>query len=296
MIETKHGDPHPDTGIPPSFVTVKSEMILGKNCQFFIEMGRPTKVHLSLSRLNQLYNIRNKVLNEECATYSCAFSTVLSYIVSMFKVLSCFIDDDVAQIPIEKEITHMDSQNLAASTKSRKFTVPDLHLNTRQIVLSLKTDTGAEIISSLVSLNGNLTTLLRPDRIYSNLSIDSFIVSAILNGNIKVLLNPWCFNVTTCLLWESSYSSEIIPQIQIQADSESLYLDFGPDQIKIMKMVMQDCQLFLSEFTSLSTSENKNEKQIALSTEQHYKDDLKAGAFQFVDGTADELPFPYQVS
>ncbi|XP_071652871.1 intermembrane lipid transfer protein VPS13B isoform X2 [Temnothorax longispinosus] len=270
MIETKHGDPHPDTGIPPSFTTIKSEMILGKNRQFFIEMGRPTKVHLSLSRLNQLYNIRNKVL-------------------------SCFIDDDV-QVPTEKnETTDMDSQNLAVPTKSRKFSVPDLHLNTRQIVLSLKTDTGAEIIISLASLNGNLSTLLRPDRIYSNLSIDSFIVSAILNGNIKVLLNPWCCNVTTCLLWESSYSSEIIPQIQIQADSESLYLDFGPDQIKIMKMVMQDCQLLLSEFASLSTSENRNEKQIALSTEQHYKDDLKAGAFQFVDGTADELPFPYQV-
>jgi len=201
------------------------------------------------------------------------------------------------KVSIEKKKTvHMDSQNLTAPIKSRKISVPDLHLNTRQIVLSLKTDTGAEIITSLASLNGNLSTLLRPDRIYSNLSIDSFIVSAILNGNIKVLLNPWSCNVTTCLLWESSYNNEIIPQIQIQADSESLYLDFGPDQIKIMKMVMQDCQLLLNEFASLSTNENKNEKQIVLSTEQHYKDDLKAGAFQFVDGTADELPFPYQVS
>lgn len=180
--------------------------------------------------------------------------------------------------------------------KSKKFSVPDLHLSTRQIVLSLKTDSGAEIIGSLASLNGSLSALLRPDRIYSNLSVDSFIVSAILNGNIKVLLNPWCCNITTCLLWESSYNTEIIPQIQIQADSESLYLDFGPDQIKIIKMVMQDCQLFLSEFASFSEGKNKDEKQIVLSTEQHYKDDLKAGAFQFVDGTADELPFPYQVS
>jgi len=201
------------------------------------------------------------------------------------------------KVSIEKKKTvHIDSQNLTVSIKSRKISVPDLHLNTRQIVLSLKTDTGAEIIISLASLNGNLSTLLRPDRIYSNLSIDSFIVSAILNGNIKVLLNPWSCNVTTCLLWESSYNNEIIPQIQIQADSDNLYLDFGPDQIKIMKMVIQDCQLLLNEFASLSTNENKNEKQIVLSTEQHYKDDLKAGAFQFVDGTADELPFPYQVS
>ncbi|XP_024883780.1 uncharacterized protein LOC112464158 [Temnothorax curvispinosus] len=176
MIETNHGDPHPDTGIPPSFATIKSEMILGKNRQFFIEMGRPTKVHFSLSRLNQLYNIRNKVL-------------------------SCFIDDDV-QVPTEKnETTDMDSQNIAVPTKSRKFSVPDLHLNTRQVVLSLKTDTGAEIITSLASLNGNLSTLLRLDRIYSNLSIDSFIVSAILNGNIKVLLNPWCCNFVCGFLY-----------------------------------------------------------------------------------------------
>ncbi|XP_067209482.1 intermembrane lipid transfer protein VPS13B isoform X1 [Linepithema humile] len=271
MIETKHGDPHPDTGIPPSFATVKSETILGRNRQFFIEMGRPTKVHLSLSRFNQLYNIQNKIL-------------------------SCFLDNDVTQVPVEeKETAPVDCQNVTTSAKSRKFNVPDLHISTKQIVISLKTDSGAEIITSLASLNGNLSTLLRPDRIYSNLSIDSFIISAILNGNIKVLLNPWCCNITTCLLWESSYCSEIIPQIQIQADSESLYLDFGPDQIKIIKMVMQDCQLLVNELASFSTNKSKNEKQIVLSTEQHYKDDLKAGAFQFVDGTADELPFPYQV-
>lgn len=201
------------------------------------------------------------------------------------------------QVPVETtEAVLADSQNLASPAKSKKFSVPDLHLSTKQIVLSLKTESGAEIIGSLASLNGNLSTLLRPDRIYSNLSIDSFIVSAILNGSIKVLLNPWCFNVTTCLLWESSYSTEITPQIQIQADSENLYLDFGPDQIKIIKMVIQDCQLLLNEFASFPTTENKAEKQMTLSTEQHYKDDLKAGAFQFVDGTADELPFPYQVS
>ena len=29
--------------------------------------------------------------------------------------------------------------------------------------------------------------------------------------------------------------------------------------------------------------------------EQHYKDDLKAGAFQFVDGSVEELPLAYQV-
>jgi len=69
MIETKHGEPHPDTGIPPSFVTIKSETILGKNHQFFIEMGRPTKIYFSLSRFHQLSNIRNKVLQKKFQMY-----------------------------------------------------------------------------------------------------------------------------------------------------------------------------------------------------------------------------------
>lgn len=180
--------------------------------------------------------------------------------------------------------------------KLKKLNWPDLNISTKQVVLSLKTDSGAEIIISLALLSGNISSLLRPDRIYSNTSIDSFIISAILNKNIKVLLNPWCCNITVCLLWEPWQNADSIPQIQIQAESDSLYLDFGPEQIKIIKNVMDDCQLLLDEMTTSPSKCKNNEKQIILSTEQHYKDDLKAGAFQFVNGNADELPFPYQVS
>lgn len=80
-------------------------------------------------------------------------------------------DDDVAQ---EKEITHMDSQNLAASTKSRKFNISDLHLNTRQIILSLKTDTphrSRNYYQFSIIKREPVSTLLRPDKIYSNLFI-----------------------------------------------------------------------------------------------------------------------------
>lgn len=265
MIETKNGDLHPDTGIPPSFITMKYEKTIGKNPQFFIDIGRPTKIYFSLSRLNQIYIIKNKIL-------------------------SCFIK--------QYEIMSEQDDNVKKSSvmKSKKINWPDMNICTKQIVVSLKTDSGAEIIASLASLSGNISSLLRPDRIYSNTSVDSFIISAILNGNIKVLLNPWCCNITICLLWETWLNVESIPQIQVQADSDSLYLDFGPEQMKIIKNVMEDVQLLLNELTRSSSRYKTNEKQIVLSTEQHYKDDLKAGAFQFVNGNADELPFPYQVN
>ncbi|XP_076650338.1 vacuolar protein sorting 13B isoform X2 [Halictus rubicundus] len=265
MIETKNGDLHPDTGIPPSFVTMKYEKTIGKNPQFSVDMGRPTKIYFSLSRLNQIHVMQNKIL---------------PYFVNQYETASTDQFDDIKMI---------------SPMKPRKLNWPDLSVSTKQVVLSLKTDSGAEIIISLASLSGSITSLLRPDRIYSNTSIDSFIVSAILNKNIKVLLNPWCCNVTVCLLWESWQNADSIPQIQVQADSDSLYLDFGPEQIKIIKNVIEDCLLLLNELTKTSSEGTSSDKQIVLSTEQHYKDDLKAGAFQFVNGNADELPFSYQV-
>lgn len=67
LIQAKSGDPHPDTGIPPSFVTIKCETLPGKGPQFCLEMGRPTKVHFSLARLKKINSISNKVRN----SYSC---------------------------------------------------------------------------------------------------------------------------------------------------------------------------------------------------------------------------------
>ncbi|XP_026672531.1 vacuolar protein sorting-associated protein 13B isoform X2 [Ceratina calcarata] len=268
MIETKNGDLHPDTGIPPSFVTIKCEKALGKNSQFFVDMGRPTKIYFSLSRLHQVRIIKEKIS-------------------------SCFAEQrEAAAVSSDRPD---DAKTPPPSVITKKAYWPDLNMCTKQIVLSLKTDSGAEILISFASLSGNISSLSRPDRIYSNTSIDSFIVSATLNGNVKVLLNPWCCNVTVCLLWESWLNIDSVPQIQIQADSDSLYIDFGPEQIKIIRNVMEDCQLLLNELTARPAKSKNDEKQLVLSTEQHYKDDLKAGAFQFVNGNAEELPFPYQV-
>ncbi|XP_047349792.1 vacuolar protein sorting-associated protein 13B isoform X2 [Vespa velutina] len=269
MIQTKSGIPHPDTGIPPSFVIIKCEKYPGKNTHFFVDMGRPTKIHFSLSRLNLINDINSKIS-------------------------SCFIDENNRKSS-RKDVDDRKAVHDKLSFKNKRIHLPDLNLSTKQIVLSLKTSSDSEIILSLATLNGNISTLLRPDRIFSNISVDSFIISAILNGSIKVLLKPWCYNVTICLLWESWQDIEAVPQIQIQADSDSIYLDIGPDQIQIIKTVIEDCQLLLNNFQTSNIKDNSNEMQVVLSTEQHYKDDLKAGAFQFIDGTGDELPFPYQV-
>ena len=61
IVETMSGEPHPDTGIPPSFLVVKCDMLVSKSPQLNVDMGRPTEVHFSLSRLNDAIYIKNKV-------------------------------------------------------------------------------------------------------------------------------------------------------------------------------------------------------------------------------------------
>lgn len=61
LLSTKSGDPHPDTGIPPSFAVVKCETMPGKRPQYSVDMGRPTKLHCSLSRISQLEYFKEQV-------------------------------------------------------------------------------------------------------------------------------------------------------------------------------------------------------------------------------------------
>lgn len=61
LMETKNGEPHPDTGIPPSFLVIKYDMLAAKSPQLNVIMGRPTKVHFSLSRLNDILYMIDKV-------------------------------------------------------------------------------------------------------------------------------------------------------------------------------------------------------------------------------------------
>ncbi|XP_012268331.2 intermembrane lipid transfer protein VPS13B isoform X1 [Athalia rosae] len=273
LMETKNGDPHIDTGIPPSFVTVKCNWQLTKNPHYSVIIGRPTKIHCSISRLNHIESTKNKLI-------------------------ACYSDGTIAKLPSysPRESNHPMEQP-SPRTLHNKYNIPDLNISTKQIVLSINTDSGSEILISLSALTGNTSTAIRPERIYQNVSLDSLIISVVLHGNIKVLLNPWCCNITLYLLWEPWQDVDTVPQIQIQADSESLYLDIGPEQMKIMSTVIQDCQIIATSFNQPPTEEGQTQvkRAVTSNSDQHYKDDLKAGAFQFIDGNGDELPFPYQV-
>lgn len=210
--------------------------------------------------------------------------------------MACVIDE----FTTESVNTEMESEEISqiSSRKSNKILFPELHLNTKQIVVSLITNCCSEIILSMSSISGNTSSVIRPERTFGYLAFDSIVISVMNNCRLRVLLNPWSCGITSCLLWEAWQESNALPHIQVQADSESIYLEIGPEQIRNIQSAISDCQLILDKFKdNKSTNVPKKEETSGHKiVEQHYKDDLKAGAFQFTDGSADELPLPYQVN
>lgn len=61
LLETKGGDPHPDTGIPPAFLTVKWSESVGKASKIEVEMGRPTKIYYSIALWRFIDDIQKKL-------------------------------------------------------------------------------------------------------------------------------------------------------------------------------------------------------------------------------------------
>ena len=68
LLETKNGDPHPNTGIPPAFLTAKWSQSVGKASVIDLELGRPTKLYGSISQWYFISAIYDKVSHIFCVS------------------------------------------------------------------------------------------------------------------------------------------------------------------------------------------------------------------------------------
>ncbi|KAJ8683631.1 hypothetical protein QAD02_019423 [Eretmocerus hayati] len=302
LIETKSGDPHPETGVPPSFVVMKYETSAGKGPQLSIDMGRPTKLHFSLSRLDDLVHVKNKLwscLNREGSLRG-SYSKCCSE----------------SSTPRLRPTPPSSATSIGGSLSSSiKFSLPDTSVTSRQLVLSFRNSLDdSELLLSLASFNIGASNVPRPERLFVNLSCDSFVVSAVLFQDPTrptILLSPCSCSASLALVWEPWHNG-CSPHAHLQADSDCVYLKLGPRHVSLLQGVVQDlaevgARLFgtsggdsvgnaSQNDTGVSGGmENEETEEPTTTHEQHYKDDLKSGVFQFVDGNADELPFPYQV-
>ncbi|XP_043268199.1 vacuolar protein sorting-associated protein 13B isoform X2 [Venturia canescens] len=259
LVETTSGSPHPNTGIPPSFVIFKCEKHQNSNNEFFVDVGRPTNINYSMTAIKHFLRIKQEI---------------------------------AASFNVEKV------ENFEEKMESTKIELPELSFMTKQLVLRLFTKSDPIVSLSVAKLFGNISRTPKTENIHGNLSLESLVISSMnsaLKSKITVFLNPSSFQITANVFWETWQDPEEEPQIKVQAHSDNIYFNVEPQQLKILESVIQEYHACMEYLNIHSSKQDNKNYENSPSAEQYYKDDLKAGAFQFVNGNVEEMPLPYQV-
>lgn len=288
LMETKPGIPYPDSGIPPAFISVKWLTSLGKNPALEVDFGRPVRIFYSREKLNHLLYLKEHVLqnfNNTCNNFAPKNS-------------------NVHKMPVVSTTT--ESKLKYSSIKNMFNGVNKFNLKFSQLVFVFRTPKEMEMTFSIENLESRLSFLSRPERVLDILSVNNVAISTKVTDSNRFLLNPWSCTIKTVLQWESWQAVNSDPQIQMSVNSDCFNLDIGPEQIKCIEAVIEECNELKSIFKSSEIKDDKAmNNQVAddyllgpsFGKDQYYKDDLRAGAFQFVSASGDcnDLPLPYQV-
>ncbi|KAF5296670.1 hypothetical protein FQR65_LT10210 [Abscondita terminalis] len=286
ILETMPGMPDLNTGIPPAFFTLKWSRGLGHPATVDVELARPTRILCSTARWGYLIAIKDKIVLMQKSS-----NLVATNIDSTSKW--------------DEENTF--SKNAETYTKFRDITdkfykVSNINFNVAQIALVGKTGDGPEVTLSLSKLKNKLTISKRPERLINVTLLEGVALGVLKDGVTKSLLNPWTVSLEVNLSWESWQPIDSNPLVHVSIESDCIMLDISPQQINFVNIVIKDLtEFFISNLTYTEANYNlvrNTTKGASSEKEQFYKDDLRAGAFQFVDSTTDnvsELPLAYQV-
>ncbi|XP_066257341.1 intermembrane lipid transfer protein VPS13B isoform X1 [Euwallacea similis] len=289
MLETKAGTPN-SSGILPAFFTFRFSKGISKNSKVELEILRPTKVVCQPSKWSHLLNIKDKVVDIfKSGGGSESFMFILKAINARsskeenIHLRSLKVNDTFTQFERIKDILG----NIKSVT-----------IKSDQLILAILSETGHELHVGMRELKSQLFLTSRPEKICLLTTFDCFTLTVVYDSFCKLLLHPWTITFDICVFWESWQDSDSDPQIEVTAESDCILLDITAEQIKCVKMVLSDLQEFIVLMLGNNTNTGEFLEQKLIEKDQHYKDDLRAGAFQFVDSATDntdEMPLPYQV-
>ncbi|KAF5303499.1 hypothetical protein FQA39_LY09962 [Lamprigera yunnana] len=290
LLETLSGIPNPGTGIRPAFFTLKWIRGIGQPATVNVEFARPTRIFCSAERWAYLFATKDKVVK-----------TCNSCFQNLQRNKNKTFDKDHVNSTCRESHQMPETYTKFNEITKRFYKISAINFSLAQIVLVAKTENNPEVTLSLNKLKNNLTISRRPERIINVTSFEGLTLGVKRDGITQLLLNPWTLSVELSLTWESWQSMDSDPMCQVSVESDCIMLDISPEQIKSVQTVVYDFTDYVSTLSYedlQSTSASVDYKDGFSDKEQFYKDDLRAGAFQFVDSitnNVNELPLPYQV-
>ena len=276
------------SGIPPALFTLTAKEFLDKDATIIAKTERPLKINIALSLVQSLSVAINSIQS------AMAYQEILQLISQPPPVIQSSIS------------THLSDHDHLQKRMTLLKRISEISLKTSQIVIASSVDEEGEnycIQSGFYSSHFKIVPKKSPSSnqiqdVSIKADFQRFVARGIRNrvSNYR-LIGPWNLKMEA----EATFIEEQDqPFITVQVASDDLTFFVGKESLQIVSVFARSFTSTTSPSTSeretlnLSQLESKNRQN---STEQHYADDLRAGAFHFVEKSqpdGDEVK-PYQV-
>ncbi|XP_059611224.1 intermembrane lipid transfer protein VPS13B [Phlebotomus argentipes] len=275
-------------GIPPSIFKVRLHQNISNECNLTIQLGRHMKVSVSDKSLRKILEVR----------------TVMQ------DIMDC--DFFAKSNPDQRISTMRKPANAIKFIKSSFLGCDSLLLTLSHLELSAKAES-EEIKAVAKDFSVKVKLFERPSRVQLDVVLK---VLTIITGE-HTFLHPMSFIFNTSLIREVWQKT---PVCTCHFSTKYVQLDVGPENFLILQKIKESL-LECSKGFGIVDGDNEASSEISQPTdadlenitpiklpkfsgkddgrvsEEHYRDDLRAGAFQFIEvhQSDDNLPLPYQI-
>ncbi|GAB1597682.1 vacuolar protein sorting-associated protein 13B-like [Argonauta hians] len=271
-IETRAGQPHPKTGVPPSFFTLRLTDFLYKPAHVSLHMERPLKLNISpdmLLLIQQLYQ----------------------EIDQSFKVNSRAHDKPATETP---ETHTPKSQEATFHFLSTLNWIDQLSLTSDQIVVSVESKlpkATAGLLASLTAINMDVT-LNQCDNgvvneILCNLCLKDVQLKTCLTKQYKLpFLGPTTLNFSTASQQCVHSGPDYLPKTVLTLEMGLLLVHFGQVHALCLRDLMEqfsdECQPLFSKPTKSEARPNSCSSSQDEFVTMNTVDDLRSGKFEYI--------------
>lgn len=287
VLETRSGVPDSETGILPSLFTIKWSKGVTKISTLDVEFAKPIKILFSVDRCEYLIMVYNKLLE--------AFVNIYGEEESISKENE---SDLLLTREASRRLRFYDQYERFKEIKKRLCGLSFINIEISQIVVAVKTSHDIELTLCVGEINHNITINNRPERVIVILKYNYLSLGISQGTWKKLLLNPWSLSAELVLFWEPWQDEDSDPQIQVIIESDTIMIDISPQQVHSIRVFVDEITSFIARYFVGEIQITAPVKTCINESNQYYKDDLRAGAFQFVDAQTNNLnepPLPYQV-
>ncbi|XP_055526290.1 intermembrane lipid transfer protein VPS13B [Wyeomyia smithii] len=292
LLKTLPGEPD-DLGIPQPIVKVRFVTSFTKQSnELSLDFRRPMKITISHHKL--------KVIQD------------------LLEVLARNTNEPTTKSQSQKPYKRLPkpilSRNKFKMIKSNLYDIENINVLLSQTMIHLHDEeqNSYNCKLSFSSIQSSLRVQDRPERMSFILDLEELIFC---QGSF-IILHPFSFNLQASLTQEY-WKRDLL--IQTKLRSRYIQLDFNPRSLmEVQQMTVFFIDTLASkdnsgsgrktpEISKSNMTPNKenlipifapcfSQNEFKGAQEEHYQDDLRAGAFQFVESTkANELPLPYQI-